>query len=58
MMNWPMPKPIRNVDSTACGLLAVVMWKAEAMFGSAGSIMSMASGFSSLKNPRHFRSGG
>ena len=48
MMNWPMPKPIRNVDSTACGRLAIVMWKAEAMFGSAGSIMSMASGFSAM----------
>ena len=43
-----MPKPIRNVDSTACGRLAVVMWNAEAMFGSAGSIMSIASGFSAM----------
>ena len=48
MMNWPMPKPIRNVDSTACGRLAIVMWNAEAMFGSAGSIMSIASGFSAM----------
>ena len=46
--NWPTPKPIRNVDSTACGRLAIVMWNAEAMFGSAGSIMSIASGFRAM----------
>ena len=48
MMNWPMPKPIRNVDSTSCGRLALVMWKVVAMSGSAGSIMSIASGFSAM----------
>ena len=48
MTNWPTPNPIRNVDSTACGRLAIVMWKAEAMCGSAGSIMSIASGFSAM----------
>jgi hypothetical protein len=46
--NWPTPKPIRNVDSTACGRLAIVMWNAEAMLGSAGSIISMASGFRAM----------
>ena len=46
--NCPMPKPIRKVDSTSCGRLASVMWKAEAMFGSAGSIMSIASGLSAM----------
>jgi hypothetical protein len=25
MMNWPTPKPIRKVDSTACGRLAAWM---------------------------------
>src|SRR6202140_4340684 len=48
MMNWPTPKPIRNVDRTACGSLAIVMWNAEAMLGSAGSIISMASGFRAI----------
>ena len=46
--NWPTPKPIMKVDSTACGRLATVMWKAEAIFGSAGSIMSIASGFRAM----------
>src|ERR1700738_4500958 len=46
--NWPTPKPIRNVDSTACGRLATAMWNAEAIFGSAGSIMSIASGFRAM----------
>ena len=44
MTNWPTPKPIRNVDNTACGRLATAMWNVEAIFGSAGSIMSIASG--------------
>src|SRR3954454_21044541 len=46
--NWPTPKPMMNVDSTICGRLASARWKAEAMFGSAGSIMSIASGFSAM----------
>ena len=46
--NWPMPKPIRKVDSTSCGRLASVMWNAVAMSGSAGSIMSIASGLSAM----------
>src|SRR5437764_13618560 len=37
-----------NVDSTICGRLASVRWKADAMFGSAGSIMSIASGLSAM----------
>jgi hypothetical protein len=48
MTNWPTPKPIRNVDSTACGRFATSMWNAEAMVGSAGSIMSIASGFRAM----------
>src|SRR6266487_604301 len=48
MTNWPTPKPTRNIDSTICGRLADVMWKADAMFGSAGSIMSIASGLSAM----------
>src|SRR5665213_938425 len=48
MMNWPAPKPIRNVDRIACGRLAIVMLNAEAIFGSAGSIMSIASGFRAM----------
>ena len=46
--NWPMPKPSRNVDSTICGRLASASWKAERMAGSAGNIMSIASGFSAM----------
>ena len=46
--NWPTPKPSRKVDSTICGRLATVMWNAEPMFGSAGSIMSIASGLSAM----------
>src|SRR4051812_24590625 len=46
--NWPTPKPMMKVDSTICGRLASVRWKAEAMFGSAGSIMSIASGLSAM----------
>src|SRR6266540_455112 len=46
--NWPTPKPTRNIDSTICGRLAAVMWKADAMSGSAGSIMSIASGLSAM----------
>src|SRR5689334_5918763 len=37
-----------KVDSTICGRLASARWNAEAMFGSAGSIMSIASGFSAM----------
>ena len=46
--NWPTPKPTRKIDSTICGRLADVMSKADAMFGSAGSIMSIASGLSAM----------
>src|SRR5258706_80233 len=46
--NWPTPKPMMNVDSTICGRLASARWKAERMLGSAGSIMSIASGFSAM----------
>src|SRR3984893_17660424 len=46
--NWPTPKPIRNVDSISCGRLARTMWNAEPMFGSAGSIISIASGFKAM----------
>src|ERR1051326_7109172 len=46
--NCPMPKPIRKVDSTACGRLAAVMWNAAAMSGSAGSIMSIAKGLGAM----------
>jgi hypothetical protein len=46
--NWPTPKPSRKIDSTICGRLADVMWKADAMSGSAGSIMSIAIGFSAM----------
>src|ERR1700712_2067729 len=46
--NWPTPKPIRNVDSTAWGRLAIVMWNVDAMSGSAGSIMSIAIGFNAM----------
>ena len=46
--NWPTPKPSRKIDSTICGRLADVMWKADAMFGSAGSIMSIAIGLSAM----------
>jgi hypothetical protein len=48
MMNWPTPKPIRNADSTACRRFATSIWKVVPMFGSAGSIISMASGFSAM----------
>src|ERR1700739_4148192 len=48
MMNWPTPKPIRNADSTSCGRLAIVTWNVAAMFGSAGNIMSIASGFRAM----------
>ena len=47
-MNWPKPKPIRNADSTSCGLFSEVMWNADAMSGNAGSIMSIASGLSAM----------
>ena len=46
--NWPTPKPSRKIDSTICGRLASARWNAERMFGSAGSIMSIASGFSAM----------
>ena len=46
--NWPTPKPTRKIDSTICGRLATAMSNAELMFGSAGSIMSIASGFSAM----------
>ena len=46
--NCPTPKPSRKIDSTICGRLAAVMWKADAMFGNAGSIMSIAIGFSAM----------
>src|SRR5882757_6582205 len=46
--NCPTPKPMMKVDSTICGRLASVRWKADAMFGSAGSIMSIASGLSAM----------
>ena len=46
--NWPTPNPTRKIDSTICGRLASARWKAERMFGSAGSIMSIASGFSAM----------
>src|SRR5882724_641885 len=46
--NCPTPKPMMNVDSTICGRLASMRWKADAMFGSAGSIMSIAKGLSAM----------
>ncbi len=48
MTNWPTPKPSRKVASTACGRLASRMWNVEAIFGSAGSIMSMANGLRAM----------
>src|SRR6266700_7957052 len=46
--NWPAPKPIRKVDSTSWRWLALGMSKAAPILGSAGSIMSIASGFSAM----------
>src|SRR5882724_849277 len=48
MTNWPTPKPIRNADSTICRRLATSIWNAEPISGSAGSIMSIASGLSDM----------
>ncbi len=48
MMNCPMPKPARKVESTACSSAVSAMWNADLMLGSAGSIMSMASGLRAM----------
>ena len=45
---WPTPKPTRKIESTICGRFAEAISNAAAMFGSAGSIMSIASGLSAM----------
>src|SRR5579871_3498230 len=46
--NWPIPKPVRKIESTSCGRLASAIANAARMLGSAGSIMSIASGLSAM----------
>ena len=48
MTNWPTPNPIRKVDSTSWRWFSTGILKAAPILGSAGSIMSIASGLSAM----------